>query len=293
MNRWIVKESDLPPFKWYADTIEGVWNQFPNAEVVMDSDRSYLEYIEKIKKHSVQPVRYDYNGREVYVIRMSGGSVVIKLSQDNDGYLDIAFYQVWNDKRSVDPVGFTLDSPKHVCELFIGELLTYDRVSYRQYGEPKLSKPKELKGVKQSFSSWYIPNKCKCPCFCSGNDLWIQHRDFFSFSWQPPQEDFGAPLSYNLDKYFDHCKSEKFVYPDCWGDIVLRDEAWIVFKNVKSVAAHNNPNELAKIMLDMIIANDSIARQNLEGYWEFQIHWERFFQDVCDKYMRWAYGEIV
>lgn len=288
MNRWLVKTNDkslrYPTFKWYAPTIQEVQNQFPEAEITQDFNKSYLEYIEKIKEKSEYNMVYDRKGREVYAFKVSDGHLVVKLSKDEDGYLDIAFYQLWKYKRFLDPVGFILSNPKHVYDLFFGEPLTYERVSYRQYGQPKLNKPKQLKGIKQNFSGEYIAKKCNCPCFCVGDDLWIQHKDFFSGAFEPPDEDFDKPTSYLLNKYFNQYKSKKFVYDDCWGSIILRDEAWIVFKNIKSVAERNNSNQLARLMVDEIIKSDTIARRNLKGYSEFELQWERFFEDVGKKY---------
>ena len=131
----------------------------------------------------------------------------------------------------------------------------------------------------------YIHKKCNCPCFCTGDDLYIQHKDFFSDTFEPPDEDFDKPLEYLLKKYFNKDKSNKFIYPDCWGSIVHRDEAWIVFRNIKSVAERNNSNQLARIMVDMMIDSDIIAKRNLSGYSEFILHWERFFEDIAKKYL--------
>ena len=39
------------------------------------------------------------------------------------------------------------------------------------------------------------------------------------------------PLSYYANKYFGKNRKEKFCYPDCWGSIVLRNEAWLCIKN--------------------------------------------------------------
>lgn len=288
MNRWIVKTNDkslrYPTFKWYAPTLNDVQKSFPEAEITQDFDKSYLEYIDKIKQKSKHNVTYDRKGREVYFFSLSDGYLVVKFSKDVDGYLDVAFYQLWKHKRFLDPVGFIMSNPKHVYDLFFGEPLSYKRVSYRQYGQPKLQKPKQLKGIKQSFSGEYIAKKCNCPCFYVGDDLWIQHKDFFSSSFVPPDEDFDKPVSYLAKKYFNRSKSEKFVYPDGWGSIVLRNEAWILFKNIKSVAKRNNYNQLARLMVDEMMKSDTIAKHNLENYSEFELQWERFFEDISKKY---------
>lgn len=40
-------------------------------------------------------------------------------------------------------------------------------------------------------------------------------------------EDLGKPLGYLVEKYMDKKRTERFVYSDAWGAIVLRQEAWI------------------------------------------------------------------
>jgi hypothetical protein len=102
----------------------------------------------------------------------------------------------------------------------------------RYYGQPKLKKPKELKNVKSQFSIDYIPKHCKCQIFIRGNDVWIKHRDYFSSCMPETDEDLGTPLVYRVGKYMKKTKKEKFIYPDCWSGIVLRNEAWICLKNL-------------------------------------------------------------
>ena len=40
-------------------------------------------------------------------------------------------------------------------------------------------------------------------------------------------EDFGQPLEFLVNKYLGKEKKNKFVYPDAWGSIIARNEAWI------------------------------------------------------------------
>lgn len=89
--------------------------------------------------------------------------------------------------------------------------IVFDIPYIRYYGEPKLTKPKELKGIKEIFSVDYIRNKCKCKVYVIGNDLWIQHRDFFSREIYDTNHEFR----------------KKFIYNDTFGSIVLRNEAYI------------------------------------------------------------------
>ena len=104
--------------------------------------------------------------------------------------------------------------------------------SFRGYGQPKLSKPKELKGIKQAFPVSYNPS-CSCQVFIKGNDVWIKHRDYFSPSLVKP-EDYGKSLGQLYDKYMGKSKSKKFGYEDAWGDLLARSEAWIKLEGLIS-----------------------------------------------------------
>ena len=111
-------------------------------------------------------------------------------------------------------------------------MIAFQIYSMRFYGQPKLSKPKELRGIKQAFSVDYVPGKCKCQVFVKGNDVWVKHRDYFSNPMPILAEDLGTPLAYRAKKYLNKNMSSKFIYDDSWGSIVLRNEAWLVVKNL-------------------------------------------------------------
>lgn len=104
--------------------------------------------------------------------------------------------------------------------------------SLRHYGQPRLKKPKELRGVKQVFSVNYIYRKCKCQIFIHGGDVWVRHNDYFSPSMKLPPEDVGKPLGYLAEKYLGKKRAAKRQYEDAWGSIVLRRQAWLKIANL-------------------------------------------------------------
>ena len=116
------------------------------------------------------------------------------------------------------------DKPKSITK--------FVEYSMRFYSEPKLSKPKELKGVNQSFSVDYIKNKCKCQIFIKDNDIWIKHRDYFSSIYKPTIDELGKPLNYFAEKFLGKQRPKKFIYGNAWGSVVLRNEAWIILKDL-------------------------------------------------------------
>lgn len=104
--------------------------------------------------------------------------------------------------------------------------------SFRRFGEPKIKKPKELRGIKRIFSIDYIPKKCKCQVFIKNNDVWIKHRDYFSEGYTPTIEELGMPLNYFAEKFMDKNRPKKFIYDDAWGAVIFRNEAWLKIENL-------------------------------------------------------------
>ena len=131
--------------------------------------------------------------------------------------------------------------------------------SQRQYGDKKLSKPKELKGIKQSFSVDWIPKKCRCACFVKDDDIYIKHRDYKS-----------------IDVYgVDYETKRKFCYRDNFGCVVLRGEAWIVIKDI----ALDIQNDV--FIIDIF---QSLAEQITGEIGSCM--WERFFEKVIKEYIK-------
>ena len=91
-------------------------------------------------------------------------------------------------------------------------------ISSRRYGEPKLEKPKELKGIKQSGGAMFGP-KCKCPVFVIESSMYVKHRDWFSRSISIPEA---------VNRGIISKQKNKFIYNDNFGSVVLRNEAWLL-----------------------------------------------------------------
>ena len=147
-------------------------------------------------------------------------------------------------------LSWTLSNPSEFISKYLNNKIEFIEYSVRTYGEPKLSKPKELKGINKSYSIEYIPKKCKCQAFIEGNNVWIKHADYFSPTLEVEPEDFGAPLSVLVEKYMDKSsRKSKFVYEDAWGSIVLRNEAWICIKNLVSQKSTSHPTDILNEIL--------------------------------------------
>lgn len=293
-KRWIltIEGMEYKP-KIYAETAEKAKQVFSRENVIDVQpyiDMSYLntiEYIKEKSKHLVIQTTKTNGSREWYETVLFDGRLWFKLLKDNtdDIYYDIAYYQFMSKDSLVYPVTFAVSNPQEVYDLFFTPPLTCEVASYRLYGQPKLQKPAELKGVKQSFTVDWSQNRCKCQCFIKDNDLWIKHRDFFSVPHRPKNEDIGTPLVYRAKKYFGKDLSYKnnFCYADCWGgDIILRNKAWIVFRNLKQ-AVKRDRHMPVRSMIQAFL-NSDVLKQN--RIYELEDNWGTFFENVCKEYTK-------
>jgi hypothetical protein len=291
MKRWLltIEGNDYQP-KIYAESAGQAANFFKHENVIKVepyTGTSFMATISEMKSKSellaVQNLS-DIRTRQWYKYVLPDGVLRFRLYEDlrDNTYYDIAEYQFMSNDSLIYPCTFTYSNPAEVYRLFFVSPFTCEVVSYRFYGQPKLAKPAELKGVKQSFSADYIPKKCSCPCFVNGDDLWIKHRDFFSESFRPPAEDMGAPLGYILEKYFPDLKrhTKNFIYADAWGDVVLRNEAWIVFRNFGQVIRRDRHLPIQSLV-KVFLKADIIRKSKINS---LSNDWYRFFEDVIQKY---------
>lgn len=234
-------------------------------------DYSYLEYIDKIKE----------NGTKIsdnfYKVSIDNGFILVKFCEEDDLLLDLVEYQKHMNGILGSDLGWTWLNPKDFYEKYVkNDISNMELYSFRRYGEPKLSKPKELKGIKQSFTVEFIPEKCKCQCFVKDNDLYIKHRDYFSKPLEVEQEDFDKPLDYLCKKYLDKYKSGKFVYSDCFGEIILRNEAWIKVNNIIPKVDIMEELTMGEYLFKLF--------RNMTGLREIDFSdgtWERFWENVA------------
>ena len=173
--------------------------------------------------------------------------------------------------------------------------IEYIEYSKRFYGQPKLVKPKELKNINSIGSVEFVPNHCNPQIFIKDDDTWIKHADYFSAAWRPPEgERIDMPLSYYVNKYFNKNKKEKFVYADGWGDIVLRNEAWLKITNVVGLIRKCNYNRYqTEYRMAHEILNKQISKLGFEDY---SCEWERYWENVMrfvNKYLYEHKNDVV
>lgn len=228
----------------------------------------FLTYVDRIKEHCEEGPTIR-GKRTVRVV-----DKYVYFWRGNDGkYLDGLQYISHGD------ILWSWSNPKEFYDKFVNGShdLRFELVSFRNYGQPKLKKPAELKGIKQAFSIDYIPKKCKCSVFVNGDDVWIKHADYFSETMELPPEESGAPLDYLTQKYVGSEKAKKFIYGDAWGSIVLRNEAWICLRNVRYWLRDYDENTLT-------ITQKLLRQQErLHGWGDYSLvntYMERFIERV-------------
>ena len=283
MNRYKVNLKNNQSMLLYANSETEIEEIFKHDVDEIESitpytDKSHEDYIEKIKQKS-EFLGKTYPNREVYKCNYYKGYLIIELSKDktDDIYYDFALYTEYKNERFTDPIFKYTSTPKEVYELINTRESEYIILSRRCYGEPKLSKPKELKGIKSIGSAVFIPKHCKPQIFVKDNDVYIKHTDYFSYTWLPPKgERTDMPTSYYLKKYFNTDKSEKFIYADCWGSIILRNEAWILIKDIIP---------FIRTEKEIIVARKIVKLQKQDKYTPnlttgAEVEWERFWENV-------------
>lgn len=214
--------------------------------------------------------------RETYEGNCFLGKIRIRLGKNllTGQYYQLVQYQVQAAEKFVVPILWK----SCMTETFWNQILSvspcrYEVYSSRIYRQPKLKKPKEISGINSFGSACYIRKHCSPKLYLSGNDLWLKHTDYFSSVFCPEQNEQGKSQNYYLEKYFDKSKANKFTYTDNWGAIVLRNEAWIVIRELIPLIYTELPNyQIADIILESQIQ----VEQGINN----DVTWRDFWKDA-------------
>ena len=264
--------------------------------VKVDTKLEYTKYIKEIIDDSEDSIILW--GKKHYLYKTNKGLVPVNIWQEKDGFYYNGLQYIegrYNKEKHIvesfkgnytSPFGWILATPKEFLNIYNQDReLKFIHHQIRFYNETKLKKPKELKGIKQVFSVDYILKRCKCQIFIKDNDVWIKHKDYFSSSMETPVEDAGTPLSYRSKKYLNKIKNEKFVYSDAWGDIVLRNEAWICIKNLFHKI---KLNEFEPVLVNQILRQQEkeccFKEYELSGG-DMERFWERLIKELKKQYL--------
>lgn len=275
MKRFKVQTEDGRTLLLYYPTQAEAQKHWPDAVIEESHDQSHVKYVQRILDSAVEYRTVEHKGSTVYLLWLDTpvGRCIVKLFQDNtDGvWLDLCKYQLRKAGAFVEPIGWNVSNPTDFCKWFLFSDVEYSVLSSGRNHK----KPKELSGVKK-FASVSFGEKCKCQLFLKGDDLYINHGDYFSPMWRPPADDIGKPMIYYMNKYFGGTtKREKFIYADSWGAIVLRNRAWLRITNFVPMVKILNASQVPAKVWPLI--------RNYHKWpsYERNMDWDRFLEGVA------------
>ena len=132
----------------------------------------------------------DLKNRTVCQLKFPWGWGLLRFSKDDGQWLDLCEYQLYNDNGKRESELWTLSQPELVWNNIVNVEPTFillQEVCKSKGG--KLTRPKELKGIKQIGSVTFCKNKCSV--YIVGNDIYMLHNDYLA--------PFGHPLTLNID----------------------------------------------------------------------------------------------
>lgn len=286
MKRFKIQAADGHTLLLYYRTQAEAQERWPDAIIQEYDDQPHVEYIQRMMSlvRSVRTV--EQKGSTVYIMQLDtpAGICFVQLFQDiEDGvWYDVCKYQLWKTGAVVVPACWTLSNPADFCKRFLFADVTYTVLSSGK----GIHKPKELCGIRK-FAS-VVFGKCSCQLFLKDGDLYINHHDYFSPLWRPPEDDLGQPQNYYLRKYFgESTKPEKFIYADNWGSIVLQNKAWLRITSFLPMIEILNAPQVAQKVWGMIR-----EYHNWPSY-ERNTDWERFLEDVVRATQEYLNREVV
>jgi len=103
--------------RMYYNTLDEVQLKYPNCKITLDTDTSFVEYINKIKE-IVTEILYDYRGREVWKISHNLAFILYRPYFDDGEYIDGCEYQRWDNIGYITPIGYIMSNPKRFYEEF-------------------------------------------------------------------------------------------------------------------------------------------------------------------------------
>lgn len=273
MKRFKVQTGDGHALLFYYRTQAEAQEHWPDATIEEYNDQSHVKHIQQMLEAAVICKVNEHNGSIVHTIQLNTpvGTCIVQLFQDSmDGvWLDFCKYQLWKTGTVVVPFGWNLSNPADFCKRFL-----FTQAEYSVFSSGRNHrKPKELSGIRKFASVDF--GKCKCQLFLKGDNLYIDHHDYFSPSWRPPADDIGIPQNYYLNKYFGGAtRPEKFIYSDNWGDIVLQNKAWLRITNFVPMVKTLSAPQISQKVWSMV------RDYHKWPPYERDTEWERFMEAV-------------
>lgn len=276
MKRRFAVTNENGTMRLYYDNIEQAQQAWPNCEInEIEDDTIHIQFVDNIMSKSAKTL-IDPRNRTVCQLIFPWGWGLFRFSKADGQWLDLCEYQLHNDNDKRESELWTLSQPEWVWDNIVNvepKFILLQEVCKSKGG--RLTRPKELKGLKQVGSITFEKNKCQV--YIVGNDVYIQHNDYFSPIWTPPDPEYRfAPLSVVANHYFGGKKGKKFIYDDCWGSVVIQIIAWLKFQDYVQLFDYMKPNDVALLMRNQIF-----ARQGFDTKRGSYQDWLIFLEQVC------------
>lgn len=251
-------------------------------------NKKEFEHIKKLRKEiKSQSHRLGYSkytGKMTYMIQYQKDS--LKFYENKKGYDGIAevIFYFWGEDDNFETNGmqykttetsfwhWTTVEDVHAL-LFDYPHLEYSVHSITSPNKPKITKPSELRGIKQITSIPYIQDRALCGIFLNGNDVWVKHTDYLGTTVDIPHL-VGVPLLTRMKVMGLKPKAKKFIYDDNWGSIVQKKQAWVKISNLNH-PMHLKTNEyaLSNEILSLLgdtekLSYESLVDTNMSRFWE-------------------------
>lgn len=183
------------------------------------------EMIEEMTNISI--VSNKINGNTLYLIKKDK-TISVVFQFIGDKFCQYIDYSISSFTWKVDSIeNFYNKYIKH-----INDLLKFEEVSRRSYGEPKLTKPFELKGIKPIFSIQCGTRKNQI--YIKSNDVWIKDNDYFS-SCLSQEEAKQRGFEFNV--------REKFIYKNNFSPVIFLGQGWLCIRNLLLYIEDSNIKE--------------------------------------------------
>lgn len=146
MNRYLVY-IDSHVMHLYYPNMESAQLAYPSAKIEIDTDVSYLDYIDKIKEASCEDGKLTYGA----------GYIVYRFLMDGEQYLDGIKYMDYSKHSYTVPILKTIVSLQSFYEQFIQGALNKEESCFARFNKKEFNKlnPKPIKFCKLNGATYY------------------------------------------------------------------------------------------------------------------------------------------
>ena len=184
-----------------------------------------------------------------------------------------------------------ISKPFKIRRLFIREkpLVQLHVISWRNWGQPKLKTLDILKGHKPDFKIHWN-KKLDFSAYVVNYDVYVFFHDWYSRGYKP-----SNPCAYTVHQQIADWnenmvkhgvdpidqKKFKFIYPDGFGSIVLRGDAWLLYKNLVRDCDRSRNTWFGTVEQKLIYCHEQWELENNMGDGNLTPDMYRYINNLC------------